>query len=114
MDENEARNPLLGLITNDAKNIEQQIVEELLNHKNLETKTELHRPNLFACLKIIENYLSQHKLQKSSNILSVFTEYTFLYLISKDRKGRLEYIDALKGLREKSEVITPIDMQLKK
>ncbi|MFW9949620.1 MAG: hypothetical protein ACFFKA_05790 [Candidatus Thorarchaeota archaeon] len=105
-----AENGLLGILNAAEMSIEQKIVEELLNGKNLETKTELNKPILWSCMKLIEDFLESKKLSKSSIIIRVFTEYTFRYLISKDRKGRTEYLEALKGLRDKLQSNNPIAM----
>lgn len=85
---------------NDKKDmdIKQKIVEELLNNKNLDTKTELSRPLRWSCMSTLTDYLDVHTLPISTKILKNFTNISFRYLISNDRKGRNEYIEALKHL----------------
>lgn len=89
-----------GLFTDKAEmDMKQKIVEELLNNdKNLETKTELTQPVRWACMSMIKDVLKGKKLLFSSGLLNNFTKTAFTYLISKDRKGRLEYVDSLKSL----------------
>jgi len=94
--------------------IDQKIVEELLNQENLDTKTELSKPMSWACLSLIQNYLKAKNLPKSAIILEDFIKFAFKYLISKDRKGRLEYLEALKGLKEKNEIIQTNSMDVMK
>jgi len=88
------------LSTENQMDIEQKIVEELLNNNNLESKTELHKPMAWSCLNVVEEFLKEKKLPKSIDVLRKFTQITFKYMISYDRKGRLEYIDALNRMRE--------------
>lgn len=80
--------------------IEQKIVEELLNDSNLDRKTELDYPIKWAALNTILEYLIAKKMVKSAEILQNFQQSAFKYLISKNRKGRLEYLEALKGIQQ--------------
>ena len=92
---------IASLMSNSDVNVEQKIVEELLNQNNLDTKTELSTPISWSCLKIIQEFLENKKLGACSNVLSQFIAIAFKYLISKDRKGRLEYLEALKGIQQR-------------
>jgi len=78
--------------------IQQKIVEELLSEKNLDRKTELLQPIKWSIFSILENFLLSKNLTKSAEIIQKFTNLSFRYLISKDRKGRAEYIEALGNL----------------
>jgi len=90
--------------------IKQKIVEELLiNEKNLETKTELGQPIRWSCMSMIQDVLKEKKMKFSSELLEKFTKKAFTYLISKDRKGRAEYIEALKGLSQMSNRVPQLD-----
>jgi len=81
------------------KDTKREIVLELLDSdKNLDEKTELKKPMRWACLKTVENFIDSQKLPKSAGIISSFITQSHKYLISKDRKGRGEYIEALKSL----------------
>lgn len=107
------------LIANNKElDIEQKIVEELLNtDKNLVTKTELQKPIKFTLLKVISEMLKDKELKLSYTHLERFMELAFKYLISKDRKGRLEYIQALQSIREnQKEKIdqNPMSMEVRK
>lgn len=76
--------------------VKREIILELLNSdKNLDEKTELSKPMKWATIRTIEDYLAQMELPKSANILSSFVEQSHKFLISKARKGRKEYIQAL-------------------
>jgi hypothetical protein len=79
--------------------VKREIVLELLNSdNNLEEKTELGKPLKWSCLKAIQSFIEANDLPKSANILDSFINISFRYLISNSRKGRNEYIEALKSL----------------
>ena len=81
------------------QNLRQKIVEELLNTEtNLEAKTDLAKPMKWSCLNVINDYINNRDLKKSSAILSLFENISFKFLISNKRKGREEYIQALQSL----------------
>ena len=103
-------NSLFSLMRTEELGIEQKIVEELLNNKNLETKTEIHNPTLFSSTKILEQFLINKQMMKSGLIVGVYVEYTFKYLISLNRKGRLEYLESLKGLKARIPDSNPLSM----
>lgn len=84
--------------------IEQKIVEMLLNGKELDTKTELEFPLKWSALSIFCRYLKDKCLKYSNAILYEFIQQTLKYLISKGRKGREEYIEALKSIRERHQL----------
>ena len=76
--------------------VKREIILELLNSdKNLDEKTELKKPMKWATIRTIEDYLDKMKLPKSKEILSNFVVQSHKFLISKSRKGRTEYIEAL-------------------
>ena len=87
------------LFSFDETSDEQRIVHELLSEENLDRKTELSQPLRWSILSQIENLCEKFGLHKSNSILNQFIQTSFRYLISKDRKGRLEYIEALKALK---------------
>jgi hypothetical protein len=79
--------------------IKREIVVELLNSdKNLDEKTELKKPLKWSALRSIRDYLDKLKLSHSSAILERFIKQCHKFLISKDRKGRDEYIKALNSI----------------
>jgi hypothetical protein len=67
----------------------------LLSEDKLDTKTDLNKPIAWSALKVIQDFLAQKNLTLSSNTLDLFTKTAFKYLISKERRGRAEYIEAL-------------------
>lgn len=80
-------------------NIEREIVVELFDTTtNLEVKTELNHPIQFATLKSLKDFCEANGLTNSALIIDKFMEYSFKFLISKERKGREEYIRALQSL----------------
>lgn len=101
MSENKNESEIDNLFLNSKRyDAQKEIIERLLDDKNLETKTELDNPLRFSCLTMIENILEKHQLINSATILKNFTTVSFKYLISKNRKGRIEYIEALQMLNQ--------------
>lgn len=103
-----ANSGLEEIFTQEAiSDIKREIVVELLNsEKNLDEKTELNKPIKWSCLRTIKDYLDRLNLPKSSEILEGFIRQSHKFLISKNRKGREEYIKALNSianLEEKEE-----------
>lgn len=81
------------------KDIKREIVLELLNsEKNLEEKTELEKPMQWSILESLREYIESLGLNRSSSIIAKFQRKSFIYLISKSRKGRDEYIQALRAI----------------
>lgn len=83
---------------NEEVDVQRKIVEQLLNEQNLDSKTELNSPLRWACMNSIRDYLEKRDLNRSKQILETFMLTSFRYLISNKRKGRSEYIDALRAL----------------
>jgi hypothetical protein len=83
---------------NEDIDIKRKIVEQLLSKENLESKTELLNPLRWSCLDSIRDFIDKHKMNYSKLILEKFIQTSFIYLISKERKGRDEYIRALNAL----------------
>lgn len=94
--------------------IEQKIVEELLNDKNLDTKTELEYPMKWSVLNVIADFLEFKQLKIPANTLRNFVNISFKYLISKNREGRKEYIQALQSVKEKQLENNPLSMKVDK
>lgn len=99
-----------SLFSNDEMDVKQKIVQELISNNNLEKKTELSNPLRWSCLTMIQEFILNHNLKQSSSILARFTETAFRYLISKERKGRVEYVEALKEL-EKADKDKPLSVK---
>ena len=79
--------------------VKREIVLELLDSENnLDEKTELGKPMKWSCLFSVKRYVEKLKLKQSTNILQIFINQSHRYLISKNRKGRKEYIEALNSL----------------
>jgi hypothetical protein len=93
----QSQSPLESLF-NSTPSVEREIVNELFSNENLDRKTELKHPVSWSIIDVIRQYLKDHQLPYSANILQNFIETSFRYLISKNRKGRAEYVEALKAL----------------
>lgn len=78
--------------------VKRQIVSELLSDENLDRKTELTIPLRWSCLKMIADTLERNELKRSALLLNNFITTSMKYLVSKGRKGRTEYIEALRAL----------------
>lgn len=84
--------------------VEREIVLELLNsEKNLDEKTELGKPLKWSALRTISEFIKSRNLEQSHTILESFIVQAFKFLISKDRKGRKEYIEALQSINNRIE-----------
>ena len=72
------------------------VLKELFTLKNIETKTELTEKQIIAInsKRMIARMLDWKRLDESLD------NYMFL-MVSKDRKGRAEFIDGFKAEREK-------------
>lgn len=78
--------------------VEKEIVDELFSEDNLDRKTELKLPIQWAVMNVLREFLEEHRLTYSSNILEEFVDTSFRYLISRKRRGREEYVRALQAL----------------
>lgn len=72
------------------------VLENLFSTKNLETKTELTTKQISVVnsKRMISKMLCWERLGEA-------LDYYMLLMISKDRKGRLEFVEAFKSEREK-------------
>jgi hypothetical protein len=96
---------LQGLIAEKEFDSQEKMVNNLLDTKeNIETKTDLTKPIRWACLTVIEEFLRKFDLAYSSEILKLFTNLSFRYLISKDRKSRSEYVSAISSLSKPNQL----------
>jgi len=76
---------------------------------NLEVKTEVDKPFLFAGLKTYRDYLIDNNLKECSEILTTFMKNAFTLLISKKRKSREEIIRAIASTNNTIELNENID-----
>lgn len=73
-----------------------KILNVLLDpNEHLELKTEIKKPFLFSALRTYKNFLTNHGLAESANIIDTFEVNSYKLLISKDRKSREEIIKAI-------------------
>lgn len=79
------------------ENPQTKIVNELLSDDNLDKKTELDKPLKWSALKVIQMKLEAKKMLNSTAILEEFIDKSFKYQISKKRKSRAEFVEALKA-----------------
>lgn len=105
-------NPVIGGLfqSKPTQDIKREIVVELLNSESrLDEKTELGNPVRWACLYSMKEYILNLGLKYTAEIIEKFIKKTHKFLISKDRKGRKEYIEALNAiaLMEKNTVKEP-------
>lgn len=79
----------------------QQILNALIrSDKNLELKTEIHKPKHLAALKVLAVYLEDHNYPKSAELINIFLETFFKYMVSYQRKSRSEIIEGFKASME--------------
>lgn len=72
------------------------ILDQLFSDDELEKKTDLTRPINWSVMSVLAEFLRQRGLKRSAGIVEAFVNTSFKYLISKSRKGREEFVEALK------------------
>jgi hypothetical protein len=78
------------------------ILKSLLNaDSDLELKTQVLVPKDVAGLQVIASILRMYKLNGSAQLLETFIEYYLKLMVSYQRRGRKEIIDAVSGLMER-------------
>ena len=80
----------------------EKILANLLDTKDIELKSEIKNVPSITVLDIIGEYLEKRKLPKSAALLSGYIQKFLKYMVSNDRKGRMEIIDAVKGLGQRT------------
>ena len=73
-----------------------EILREMFDEENLEKKTELARPLNWSVMSSFAELLREKGLRRSAALLERFVVTSFRYLISHNRKGREEYVEALR------------------
>lgn len=101
LNENLLDNPL-SIINQSSEISTNQILNNLINSdKNLVLKTEIHKPKKLALLLSLAKYLEKQGYPKASNLLKDFITDYLTYMISNERKSRIEVIKALTTKFEK-------------
>lgn len=78
------------------------ILKSLLDADNdLELKTQVIVPKDIAGLQILASVLKMYDLDDSSELLEEFIEYYLKLMVSYQRRGRKEIVDAVSGLMER-------------
>ena len=76
-------------------------VASLLDSKNVVTKTEIQNPLAMARLVSIAEWLEAYEMHKPAKYLKAFILWYQTYMISHDRKSRLEVVSVLtEGMKE--------------
>lgn len=86
----------------------EKILTNLLTPENIELKTEVESPSALAGLKLIQKYLDDIGLKESSELIREYVETLLRLMVSYNRQGRKEIIEAVKGLVEEKRT-TPFD-----
>lgn len=82
----------------------EQIVNELMNDKNLILKTEIPNPDALLKLMDIERWLRSSNCPKSATVVRHHIDDFVLVMVSYDRKRVLEIIDALAKINEAKKI----------
>lgn len=78
------------------------ILKSLLDADNdLELKTQVIVPKDIAGLQVLVEVLKMYKLEDSSELLEGFIVYYLKLMVSYQRRGRKEIVDAVSGLMER-------------
>jgi hypothetical protein len=107
----EIKNGALDTLFSATPSVEKEIVDELFSDANLDRKTELSKPIQWSVMKVLREFLDQHTLPYSSGILMEFVDTSFRFLISHKRKGRQEYVQALKAITTSQEINRETNIQ---
>lgn len=82
-----------------ATDFRREISKELIDsEKNISVKTDIDSVATFAVLETITLQIENQKLSKTTETLKKFTNEVYKLSLSKDRKSRDEYLEAIKGL----------------
>ncbi len=80
----------------------EKILGNLLDTKDIELKSEINDVASISVLKTLGDYLEKKKLPVSSKLLLNYIQDFLKYMVSYSRKGRMEIIDAVKGMAQNS------------
>ncbi len=84
-----------------------EILKGLMDADNdLELKTHVIVPRDIAGLQVLTSVLNMYKLGDSAKLLEGFIEYYLKLMVSYQRLGRKEIIDAVSGLMERERQLT--------
>ena len=91
------------LILNDNDNDFQKIMNQMLSGgDDIDLKTEISHPFHLTILKSLETYAIEKKLFKTAQTINQIIYYYCRYMISHKRMSRIEIIEGLKALGEKT------------
>ncbi|MHA1756714.1 MAG: hypothetical protein ACTSVV_08090 [Promethearchaeota archaeon] len=86
------------------EDINEKLVQNLFNlDKDIEIKTETSKPAIFSTISTIRDYLKEKNMLKSAELINTFMIYLQKYLISKNRQGRKEILEAIKTFNQFNE-----------
>jgi hypothetical protein len=77
------------------RDISQELIK---SEENLKVKTDISSVSTFAILETITNVVSQEDLTETAKTLRYFTDEVYKLSLSKDRKSRTEYLEAIKSM----------------
>lgn len=76
----------------------EKILANLMNDENIELKTEINNVPSIAILSVLSEYFKEKGLAKSNELIENYVKKYLKFMVSSNRKGRLEIIDAVKGM----------------
>ena len=80
----------------------EKILANLLDTKDIELKSEINDVASITVLKTLGDYLEKKKLPNSAALIQCYLQDFLKYMVSYSRKGRMEIIDAVKGLGQRT------------
>lgn len=81
----------------------EKILEQLLDSKDVELKSEVHNPIALSKLKALAIALEICKLKNSSKVIDKFIEWYLKYMVSYKRQSRKEAVNAIARMLEERE-----------
>lgn len=81
----------------------EKILEQLLDSKDIELKSEIHNPISLAKLKVLAAVLGMLKMKRSAKTVDAFIEWYLKYMVSYKRQSRKEAVNAIARMLEERE-----------
>lgn len=100
MAENQREKNDLDDLFDTEQSTETEILAELMSLSDLDRKTDLTHPIVWSVLQTVSAYLDGKQLHKSAGLIDNFMQMSFRYLISKNRRGRAEYVQAVEAFAD--------------
>ena len=83
------------------------VLSELFSDDGIEKKTDLSRPLNWSVMQVLASFLEDRGMRQSAALLRSFIKKSFRVLVSKSRRGRAEFVEALRSKKEEQQQQPP-------